>query len=107
MNKTPNNNEHAAYCPICSTRHADDVVRVVEESQRQTVVHVVCAKCRASAFLFISNAQYGSLSVAVLTDLTKDEVESRFRAAAVKAHHAIDVYKHLKEYTGSVKDFLG
>lgn len=93
-------------CPVCNKKYEPARALVLEEQENHTALHMTCAACRVSSVVFVSASQWGVVSMGVLTDLETREARSLFRKEAISVDQVIEVHNFLKEFQGSVKDFI-
>lgn len=95
-----------ARCPVCNKRYASASVTPVVEGEARTVVHVLCASCRVSSILFVSENQWGIASIGILTDLNGEESKQKIVAESVSTNDALEAYTSLKERSGKLSNIL-
>ncbi len=105
--KTPLDNlKPLMRCPVCNKKYEPVKALLLEEYEQQTVFHLTCDTCGVSTVVFVSASQWGVVSMGILTDLEEDEARNLFRNEAISSDQVIDVHNFLKEFKGSVRDFI-
>ncbi len=84
-------------CPICEFQYSEKEITVLDEMRGRVIAHLTCRKCNSTSLVFVTGNQQGIVSVGVLTDLDKGEVESRFKSKPTSTNQVLDVYKYLNE----------
>lgn len=93
-------------CSVCNHKYEPVKALILEEQDGQTTFHLTCAACGVSTVVFVSTSQFGVASVGILTDLEGDEVKNLFGDDAISSDQVLDVHTFLKNFDGSVKEFV-
>ncbi|MBI5405237.1 MAG: hypothetical protein HY976_03345 [Candidatus Kerfeldbacteria bacterium] len=80
-------------CPFCNTSYSIRAAQVLAQKDDGHVVHIECRACGGSIVALILAGGVGVQSVGVVTDLTRDEVETYSRHQPVTQDDVINMHR--------------
>jgi hypothetical protein len=83
-------------CPVCGKSFQSARVLVVAEDAERTTLHIGCDDCQATSLVFVSNGQWGVMSVGMLTDLVAEDAKTFFGKEPISSDQVLEVYQDLK-----------
>lgn len=84
-------------CPVCGTQRKRLSFEPVNNSKTRTAIYVTCDECKTAIVFFVSQNEVGMMTVGMLTDLSRVEVEKFFRSKPISEDEVIDVYENLNK----------
>ena len=100
------NLKHLTKCPGCDKTNSHTKALVLDEDSNKTTLHITCDMCKVSTLIFVSSGKTGIVSFGMMTDLSRNEVKKLFKTEAVSVDQVIEIHEFLKEFNGSIKEFL-
>jgi hypothetical protein len=82
-------------CSFCNGSFSPEDLVVLEQSERQTVFHALCAHCHQAIIIFLSFTPGGLVSLGLITDLNREEARRFFGQEAVSADEVIDLHEFI------------
>lgn len=101
-----NNPDFLSRCFFCGSEIGQDDLRILEESERKSVLHISCSKCLTSSISILSSNQAGIVSLGMATDLDKEEVEGKFSKNTISADEVIDVHEFIEGKQGNLIELI-
>jgi len=100
------NLKHLTKCPECNRAYSHTKALVLDEDSNKTTFHITCDACKVSTLIFVSSGKTGIVSFGILTDLSRNEVKKLFKTEAISADQVIEMHEFLKDFGGSIKEFI-
>lgn len=95
--KTPAENiKPLMQCPVCGKSFQSARVFVVAEEMDRTTLHIACDDCQSTSLVFVSNGQWGVMSVGMLTDLVAEDAKAFFGKDPISSDQVLEVYQGFK-----------
>ncbi len=82
-----------AKCSVCGRKLRADRIVILDEKERETVLHATCFNCKSASIIFLSSNQAGLVSVGMATDMDASEVKKIFGTSAISADEVIDAHE--------------
>lgn len=93
-------------CPVCNKKYRPAKILVLDESDKRTTLHLACEECKTSSIVFVSQGQFGVVSLGMLTDLEQSEARRVFRGEAISSDNVLEAHLFLKHYQGGVEALI-
>lgn len=85
-------------CPVCSRKYRLRDTKIIRQEGDSVVVHADCSECLSSAMFTIVSSSMGLITtVGMMTDLTKQDVESLDHASTVSADDVLRLHNYLEK----------
>jgi hypothetical protein len=106
MGNKPNNSDLLAKCAACEEIFTQEDILVLEEGEQRSVFHATCQACKSATMIYLSAGNGGVMSVGVVTDLDRDEVEKMFQDPAVNTDEVIAMHEVISANEGGMAELL-
>jgi len=85
------------FCPICSRKYSDDMMRTVAARDEVVIAYITCSFCSSSSLAIYStqNIQEGLATVGMLTDLKFEEVFEMINKGPVTADEVLEINQEI------------
>lgn len=67
-------------CPLCNAGYRMEDALTLESTEEASMIFIECARCKSSIVAVVAMSGVGIVSLGMVTDMTKDDIE-RFRNA--------------------------
>ena len=85
-----------AKCPHCNRKHSNSKTAVIDQKGGRTTLFITCGNCNVSALILVSEGPMGLISLGMMIDLERDEVQKFIGRTAITVDEVIEVHKLLK-----------
>ncbi len=99
-------NQIISRCPLCNANYRMDDAQVVETSDESSMVYVECPRCRSSIVALVAMSGMGMVSLGMVTDMNREDVERFHAAAGMSSNELLDIIQVLKRKDRSVVQAL-
>lgn len=83
-------------CPLCNAGYRMEDAQMVEATDDSSMVYVECPRCKSSIVAVVAMSGMGMVSLGMVTDMTREDVE-RFRMApSVSSNELLEMIQLLK-----------
>jgi hypothetical protein len=95
-------------CRVCGSNHRGSQLRKIGNHNNKLVVQVTCARCRDSFFLHV---EFSGSIVGAVEEVTTEAAPSPRDAEGIEGEpvsvdEVLDAHRHLRSFSGSLKDLL-
>ncbi len=85
-----------SFCPLCETHYNPMEAKIIEQYSDAHLIHVQCRRCLSSIIVLVSLAQSGAMSVAMITDLTADDVTRLGRSERITCDDVLNFHEIIR-----------
>jgi hypothetical protein len=98
--------QHFSVCPLCDQKYGNVRMTLVQQSEQRSGLHITCPHCKGSVIVFMAPGPGGVMSVGMVTDLDRHEVDAKLTGAPITDGDILDVYEELHNKNVTILDIL-
>lgn len=95
-------NQFVSRCPLCNAGCRMEDAYTIESTEEASMVYTECPRCRSSILAVVAMSGVGIVSLGMVTDMTREDVE-RFRVApSMSSNELLEMIQLLQRKDRSV-----
>lgn len=95
-------NQFVSRCPLCNAGCRMEDAYTIESTDDASMIYTECPRCKSSIVAVVAMSGVGIVSLGMVTDMTKEDVEQFRTAPSMSSNELLEIIQLLQRKDGSV-----